>query len=237
MTAALGEGSKASATSGGRPSAVPATESDLIAGLCRGEEAAYLSLIQRHSASMLRIAKLYVASHATAEDVVQETFVAVWNGVSRFEKRSSLKTWMFQILTNRARTAGRVERRCIPNTGLALRGVEGPRADSSRRSRGNLPPPRPMPWTIPQQPWGRTAEDRLVAAEAATFIHLAIKNLPPAQRLVISLRDVDSWTAAEVCQLLDISSNHQRVLLHRARVTLRQQLERFYMNEMADASR
>jgi len=206
-------------------------EGELVAGLLRGDEAIYLSLTQRHSGAMLRIAKLYVSSHATAEDVVQETWLAVWNGLSRFEQRCSLKTWIFDILTNKARTASRRERRCIPDNGFAQREFEGCSGGvSPHRFFDSRHPQWPLHWKQPPLPWDRAAEDSVIAAEAVQVVLTAINDLPQSQRLVISLRDVECWTATEVCDYLGVSANNQRVLLHRARSTVRQRLETFHGN-------
>jgi len=229
MTALLRHGEWATASDRRSLAITASEEAALIAGLLQGDEATYLSLTQLHSGAMLRIAKLYVSSHATAEDVVQETWLAVWNGLSRFEQRCSLKTWIFDILTNKARTASRRERRCIPDNGFAQREFERCGGGvSSHRFFDSRHPQWPLHWKQPPLPWDRTAEDSVIAAEAVQVVLTAINDLPRSQRLVISLRDVECWTATEVCEYLGVSANNQRVLLHRARSTVRQRLETFH---------
>ncbi len=201
----------------------------LVAGLRAGDEAAFLTLIRRHQASMLRIARVYVASHASAEDVVQETWLAVLRGVDRFDGRSSLKTWMYRILVNRAKTAGQRERRCVPDSQFAPHQPDGSEpAVAAERFLDALHPQWPQHWKHPPLPWERSVEDRLVTAEAVGVVGDAINDLPPAQRLVVTLRDVECWTAQEVCRVLGLSESNQRVVLHRARGKVRQRLENYY---------
>jgi RNA polymerase sigma-70 factor, ECF subfamily len=172
---------------------------------------------------MLRIALLYVSSRAVAEEVVQETWLAVVTGLERFEGRSTFKTWLFRILTNKAKTRGQREARTVPFSALAADGdedrtaVDADRfAGPDRRNAGHwAAPPRGVP------------EERLLAAEARRRIEDAIAALPLNQRAVITLRDVEGLSAEEACNVLGVSETNQRVLLHRARSKVRAAFERY----------
>src|SRR5262249_27732753 len=149
----------------------------------------------------------------------QETWVAVLEGLERFERRSSLKTWIFRILANRAKTRGRRERRQVPISALA--GEEEPEVPLERF----LPaddPRRPFAWAIPPRAW---PEERLLARETVGCVRGAIAQLAPAQQAVLGLRDVEGLSAEEVATALDISPGNERVLLHRARSRVRRALE------------
>jgi RNA polymerase sigma-70 factor (ECF subfamily) len=199
-----------------------AGELRLVDGLRAGDEAAFAELVRRYGASMLRVAQLYVRSRAVAEEVVQEAWLGVLHGVSRFEGRSSLRTWIFRILTNTAKTRAVREGRSVPFSALAL-DDEGPSVDPDRflgageRYAGH--------WASPPASWG--PEERFVAAETLEVIEAEIEALPPTQALVITMRDVEGWSAEEVCNTLDLSETNQRVLLHRARTTVRRALEEY----------
>ena len=169
---------------------------------------------------MLRLALVFVQTRAVAEEVVQETWVAVLEGVERFESRSTLRTWAFTILTNRAKTRALRERRSIPFSALENEGqvVEPERfLPASDGWAGHwASPPSPLP-----------PEELLLASETRSHLAAAIGRLPPAQRAVLSLRDVEGWSAEEVCNVLELSETNQRVLLHRGRSSVRQALERY----------
>ncbi len=198
----------------------------MVAGLRCGSETAFTTLVRRHQAPMLRVARAYVSSSASAEDVVQETWMAVLRGVDNFDGRSSLKTWMYRILTNRAKTTGQREGRCVPDAAFAEGEVDGcGPAVPAERFLGGGRPETPRRWRRPPLPWERAVEDDVVRKEALAIVRDAIDQLPPSQRLVITLRDVECWTPEEVCTLLDLSPTNQRVLLHRARSKVRQRLE------------
>ncbi|MFL5767748.1 MAG: RNA polymerase sigma factor [Actinomycetota bacterium] len=184
-------------------------------------------LVERYSPSMLRIAQLYTPSRAVAEDVVQETWVGVLQGLDRFEGRSSLKTWIFRILTNRAKTRGQRERRSIPFSSLADRESEGnePAVDPSRFHGDD--DRFANGWASPPTSWEDVPEDRLLSTETLSKVEEAIAELPEMQRLVITLRDIDGWSSQEVCNFLDITETNQRVLLHRARSKVRKALEEY----------
>ena len=192
------------------PPAVPIDDDSLLVrALQERDEAAFESLLDRFYSPMLRLATTYVRSRDEAEEVVQDTWLAVLAGIDRFERRSSLKTWIFRILVNRARTRARREARSVPLSSLQ------PSAETTEAA--------PPLWTDASP--GRAAPDeQLLAAELGGRIEAAIRSLPARQQEVISLRDVHGWTAAEVCDLLEISDANQRILLHRARTRVRDAL-------------
>jgi RNA polymerase sigma-70 factor, ECF subfamily len=198
-------------------------EMRLVEALRAGDEAAYAELIRRYGASMLRIAQLYVRSRSVAEDVVAETWLAVFKGIDRFEGRSSLKTWLFRILTNTAKTRAVREGRSVPFSALAGDEDE-PTVDPDRF----LGPEERFPghWSSPPSSWGEPQE-RLVAAETLDVVRAEIEKLPPTQALVITMRDVEGFSAEEVRNALDITETNQRVLLHRARAKVRRALEEY----------
>lgn len=193
----------------------------LAAALLDGDEAAFNALVERLHGSMIRVAMIYTSDQAVAEDVVQETWVAVLRGLERFEGRSLLRTWIFTILTNRAKTRAQREGRYtpleLPNESEAEPAVESERFDAARHWRADAMPAS----------WGAIPEDRLLARETQRLIIEAIDALPPNQREVIRLRDIEDFTSAEVCNILNISETNQRVLLHRARSRVRRALEAY----------
>ena len=198
----------------------PAQNEDalLLRALRAGDERAFAALVDMYGPSLLRLAQLYVSSRAVAEEVVQETWLAVLTGIERFEGRSSLKTWLFRILTNKAKTRGQREGRTLPFSSLASDGDEDQTAVAVERfARGGAwaTPPRGVP------------EERLLAGETRARVEQAISALPPNQRAVITLRDVEGLSAEEACNVLGISETNQRVLLHRARAKVRTALERY----------
>jgi RNA polymerase sigma-70 factor, ECF subfamily len=203
---------------------------ELVQRLRDGDEAAFMELIDRYGAMMLRVAQMYVRDRGTAEEVVQETWLAVLNGIDRFEERSSLKTWLFRILTNRAKTRGQRDGRMVPFSALVAEGTEGdePAVDPDRFLGPDSP--RPGAWAVPPVPW---PEDRLLERETLGVIEMTIAALPEAQRDVILLRDVDGWAPMEVSDVLGITDGNQRVLLHRARSKVRAALEAYLDPEMA----
>jgi RNA polymerase sigma-70 factor (ECF subfamily) len=201
----------------------PADERALIAALRRGDEAAFMQLVREHGSTMLRVARMYVPTQALAEEVVQEAWVGVLNGIGRFEGRSSLKTWIFRILTNTAKTRGQREGRTVPFSALAA--DDDPAVDADRFLGDDTR--FPGHWAAPPRRWEAQPETRLLTEEALDVVEQAIANLPPAQAAVITMRDVEGLEAEEVCNALDISETNQRVLLHRARSKVRQALEEY----------
>lgn len=205
---------------------VPPDETRLIEALRRGDETAFLSLVTMHYAAMLRLAQMYVGSRAVAEEVIQDTWVGVLKGLDRFEGRSSLKTWIFRILLNRARTRAQRENRSIPFSALFSDSEPSePAVDPGafRQSEDQYP----GHWLTPPSGWDALPEERLLSRETRQQIDTALTTLPPAQREVITLRDIDGWSASEVCDYLDISEANQRVLLHRARSRVRRELANY----------
>ncbi len=212
----------------GPPSVLDA-EGALLAGLRAGDEDAFVALTRHHGGPMLRVARRYVSSHAAAEDVVQETWLAVLRGVDRFDGRSSLKTWLYRILVNRAKTAGQRDRRCVPDPPFSPQDLAGSEpAVGPERFYDVSHPQWAGRWKQPPTPWECSVEDRLVTSEAVGVVGAAINDLPPAQRLVVTLRDVECWTAQEVCSVFGLSETNQRVILHRGRGKVRQRLESDY---------
>jgi RNA polymerase sigma-70 factor (ECF subfamily) len=204
----------------------------LVEALRRGEDAAFVMLINQYHTPLLRLALLYVSDRTQAEEVVQETWIAVLQGIHRFEARSSLKTWLFRILMNRARTHAQREGRSVPFSALAA--LDGEQADAEPDADRFFPldhPQHPGQWVSFPPSWDDVPEDRLVSQETRGRIEQAIQMLPPGQREVITLRDVEGWSSDEVCGLLGISSVNQRVLLHRARAQVRRALERYFKEE------
>jgi RNA polymerase sigma-70 factor, ECF subfamily len=199
----------------------------LVAALRRGDADAFATLVDRQSPAMIRVAMAYVPSRAAAEEAVQETWVAVMRGIDAFEGRSSLKTWIFRILSNVAMRVGARERRSVPFSALAEAENTGePSVDPGRF----LPADHalfPGHWAIMPTRWP-TPEEGLLAGETRDVIAAAIAKLPAVQRTVIALRDVDGWSSEEVCEALEISAGNQRILLHRARSRVRNAIEDYY---------
>jgi RNA polymerase sigma-70 factor (ECF subfamily) len=199
----------------------------LVAGLRAGDERAFAALLDRHSPAMLRVALAYVPSRAVAEEVVQETWIAVMRGIDRFEGRSSLKTWIFRILTNVAMRGGSRERRSVPFAALATaEDTGGPSVDPDRF----LPADHelfPGHWVLMPSRWP-TPEEGLLSGETRAVIVAAIEKLPKAQHTVLALRDIEGWSSDEVCAALEISAGNQRILLHRARTRVRAAIEDYF---------
>lgn len=187
-------------------------DAELVDRLRAGEEDAFVALAEKYRPAMLSLALGHVPSSAVAEEVVQDTWIGVLRGIGRFERRSTFRTWLFRIVINRAVSAGVRERRSVP-----VDDVE-PMAGGSRFDvAGN--------WAVPPEPWADQVEDRVLAAKMAPRVLAAIGELPPRQRDVVTLRDVQGLSSVEVCSALDISEANQRVLLHRGRSWLRQVIE------------
>jgi RNA polymerase sigma-70 factor (ECF subfamily) len=197
-------------------------DSQLVAALRSGDEATFALIVREWHPSLLRVAQIFVPSRAIAEEVVQDTWVRVLGALDRFEGRSSLKTWVFRILVNTAKTRAQREGRVLPFSALndpgripeAAVDPDRFRPEDDARFPGHwLSPPRELP------------EEQLLAAETRAVIAGAIDALPATQAAVIRLRDVDGWSSEEVRNALDISEVNQRVLLHRARAKVRRVLE------------
>jgi RNA polymerase sigma-70 factor (ECF subfamily) len=197
----------------------------LVDGLRAGDEAAFAEVMREYGASMLRVAQMFVSSRAVAEEVVQEAWLGVLKGIGRFEGRSSLKTWLFRIVANTAKTRAVRESRSIPFSSLGDDTEGEPAVDPDRfLGAGERFPGH---WAVPPESWAGLPEDRLVARETMDVIEREIERLPSVQRAVITMRDVQGFTSEEVCNALDLTETNQRVLLHRARSKVRGALEEY----------
>jgi RNA polymerase sigma-70 factor (ECF subfamily) len=198
------------------------TDAELLGRLRARDESAFLELVERHSASMVRVARAHVGSIAVAEEVVQEAWIGVLRGLDGFEGRSSLKGWIFTILVNGARHRGGLEHRSVPFSALGSEDDAGGPSVEAERFLDEGHPQWPGHWSDPPEIW---ADDQLARHETVRAAREAIDSLPSAQRQVITLRDVEGLESSEVCALLGISEGNQRVLLHRARSKVRAVLE------------
>jgi len=194
-----------------------ADEAALVAQLRAGDERAYMKLVTEYTPGMRRLALTFVRSGAVADDVVQEAWLGVLKGIDRFEGRSSLRTWIYRIVANVARTRAVREARTMPFS--SFDDGEGASVDPERFVADGH-------WAAPIEPW-----QRVLDAEARDVIERAIEQLPPQQQQVIELRDVQGWSSEEVRNVLDLSETNQRVLLHRARTKVRMELERYFGDE------
>jgi RNA polymerase sigma-70 factor (ECF subfamily) len=202
-----------------------ADEVELLARLRAGDERAFEALVDRHYGTMLAVARTYVSSRAVAEEVVQEAWLGVLKGLDGFEGRSSLATWIMRIVVNIAKTRGVREARSVPFASLAPEGEDA--AVEPERFRG---PADAFPghWRAYPANWNSVPEEVLHDRATLRIAMAAIAELPPAQRAVITMRDVQGCGPDEVCAALEVSEGNQRVLLHRARSRVRAALERHF---------
>jgi RNA polymerase sigma-70 factor, ECF subfamily len=191
--------------------AVMADESALVAALRAGDERAFMRLVEAYTPGMRRLALTFVRTPALADDVVQEAWLGVLRGLDRFEGRSSLRTWIYRIVANIARTRAVKEARSAPFSSFG----DEPAVDPERFIDGH--------WAKPPEPWRAVLD-----SEARALVDRAIAALPERQRRVIQLRDVEGWSAEEVSNVLELSETNQRVLLHRARSKVRAALEDYF---------
>jgi len=207
-------------------------DASVVQRLRDGDESAFALLVERYGPSMLRVARMYVRDRAVAEEVVQETWLAVLSGIDRFEGRSSLKTWIFRILSNRAKTRGEREGRTVPFSAVAT--AEATESEPAVDVDRFLGPDSATPyaWANPPRAW---TQDEVIKRETLDVLRHAIEELPPAQREVIRLRDIEGWSAGEVADALDVTDVNQRVLLHRARSKVRGALEEYLNPELETA--
>src|SRR3954470_20860819 len=215
-----------------RAKAIARPDSEVVAALKRGDQSVFAELVDAYSPGLLRMARMYVRDRAVAEEVVQETWIGVLRGIDRFEGRSSLKTWIYRILINTAKTRGQRESRSIPFSAAAA--ADEPAVDPDRflgadhQVAGG--------WMLGPSEW-QTPEEELLQGETRDAILAAIEELPEQQRAVITLRDVEGFPADEVSDALGISDGNQRVLLHRARSAVRgaieEQLQAIELNTFA----
>jgi len=196
------------------------SDADLVGRVRAGDEEAFAELVRRYHRLMFRVARGYVRTDAVAEDVVQESWLAVLRGIERFEGRSSFKTWLLRIVANRAMTQGVKEARSVPFASLETDDEDAPSVAPERFHPAGEP--GAGAWSSPPEPW---PEDAVLADETRSVIERAIEGLPPMQRAVVSMRDVEGWTSEEVQEALGISAANQRVLLHRGRQRVRAALE------------
>jgi RNA polymerase sigma-70 factor (ECF subfamily) len=202
-------------------------EALLVARLRARDERAFAELVDRYSPAMRRLARTFVRSGAVADEVVQDAWVGVLRGIDRFEGRSSLKTWIFRILANTAKSRAERERRTVPFSSLeGDAGGDGSSVDPDRFLADGA-------WATPPVRWDGVPEARLLSAETREVIDRAIAELPPGQRAVISLSDLEGWPAAEIRNVLGLTETNQRVLLHRARSKVRAALEDYLREEPA----
>jgi RNA polymerase sigma-70 factor, ECF subfamily len=197
-------------------------ESELLTSLRAGDEHVFTALVDRYHAAMRRLARTFVSTDAAADEVVQDTWVVVLDGLEKFEERSSFKTWLFRILVNRARTKGSRDARTVPASSLpAGDDRDAPAVDPSRFDARGM-------WSEPPTRWDAETPEKLVLRqELVTALDQAIRELPERQRTIVVLRDVLGWTSEEVCNVLELEETNQRVLLHRARSRLRAMLEAY----------
>ncbi len=226
---AMKQGNEGTDPAGGE---APANDLRLLEALRAGDETAFVSLLDRYHASLARLAMVYVRNRAVAEEVVQETWLGVLRGLDEFQERSSLKTWIFRILVNRAKTHAVREGRSIPFSSLPDPAADG--AEFAVDPDRFVPPGRLWSghWVSPLHIWDKTPEELALSQETHAVIEEAVAGLPLRQREVIALHDIEGWTSEEVRNLLGITETNQRVLLHRARSTVRRELER-YLDEGA----
>jgi len=203
----------------------------MVEALRSGDESTFVSLVEGYHASMLRLAMIFVPSKAVAEEVVQETWMGVLQGLNRFEGRSSLKTWLFRILTNRAKTRAQREGRSVPFSSLPEFNCDFPETALEPERFSGPDQQRPGQWISFPNSWDEIPEERILSQETLACIQEAIDTLPPGEREVITLRDIEGWPSDETCNLLGVSEANQRVLLHRARCRVRRALERYFEEE------
>jgi RNA polymerase sigma-70 factor, ECF subfamily len=198
-------------------------ESALLDALRRGDEDAFARLVGEHHATLRRVARLYVANTSIADEVVQDTWLGVIQGIWAFEGRSSLKTWIFRILVNRARTRAVRESRSAPLT-------DTPSTESGAEPEPSVSPESPTPghWAQPPLDPSSSPERSLLTKELRERLETVIDALPSNLRIVLWLRDVEGWSSDEVCNALAIQETNQRVLLHRARSRARAALEPYF---------
>jgi RNA polymerase sigma-70 factor (ECF subfamily) len=204
-----------------------------LEALRAGDEAAFMALVERYHGALLRVAQIYVSNRSVAEEVVQETWLAVLRGLDRFEGRSSLKTWIFRILANTAKTRAVREGRTIPLSALQAPARVPEPSVPADRFRDSEDARWPGHWSAPPAAWDELPEKRLETLETRERLEEALERLPATQRAVISLRDIEGWSADDVCNALEISETNQRVLLHRARAKLRNALEDYLGDEIS----
>jgi RNA polymerase sigma-70 factor, ECF subfamily len=201
-------------------------ETTLVAALRNGDESAFVAVVDAYGPTMRRVARTFVRSDAVADEVVQEAWLGALRGLDRFEGRAALKTWLFRIVANIARTHAGREARSIPFSAFEREAEADEPVVSPDRFQG--PDGRfPGGWVSFPIAWSSEPEAALLSAETRALIEATIATLPMGQRLVITLRDVEGWDADEVCSVLELTETNQRVLLHRARAKVRAAIEAY----------
>lgn len=201
-------------------------EADVVRRLRDGDAETFTRIVSDWSPAMIARARAHVSTRASAEEVVQDTWLAVIRGLDRFEERSALRTWVFRILVNIAKTRGVREARVVPVPPMDP--DTGPVVDPARFRGSDDPWPRHWLDDAAPQPWHPAAEDAAISGETQKLVAAALEALPPRQREVVTLRDVHDLTSEEVCETLGLSAANQRVLLHRGRAKVRAALEEYY---------
>ncbi|NTY63390.1 sigma-70 family RNA polymerase sigma factor [Mycolicibacterium sphagni] len=205
-------------------------ESALIVALRAGDQIAFAALVDEHTPTMLRVARGYVADHATVEEVVQETWIALFKGISKFEARSSLRTWLFAVMINIAKARGIRERRDRD----AATSFMGATVDPARFHAGG--DVHAGSWREPPTPFPDSPEGSVLGKELRSIAERELDRLPERQRTVVTLRDMLGFDSAEVCELLGITAGNQRILLHRGRAAIRQVLEDYVREDSSAPS-
>lgn len=198
------------------------TDGELVDALRAGDERAFADLVDRYSPAMLAVARTHVASREAAEDVVQDTWLALLKGIDGFEGRASLRTWLFRVLVNIAKTRGVRDKRTTPVSALGAGAAVAPDRFRTAGDRwaGH--------WVRFPATWVESAERALLSTEALDLVRRELARLPEQQRNVVGLRDVDGYESREVCTLLNLTAANQRVLLHRGRARIREALAGYF---------
>ena len=204
------------------------SEAQLLDRLRAGDESAFIELVDRHHSKLKSVARMYVSTGAAADEVLQETWLGVLKGIRRFEGRSSLKTWIFRILINCALRRRQRDGKLVPFSTLAKDEAEATELAVEPDRFFEPGNPSQGHWAVPPTSWGDDPERRLLSRECMDQLQQAIRELPPAQKSVVTLRDVSGWTAEDVCDSMEISEANQRVLLHRARSKIRRTMEGYF---------
>ena len=208
-------------------------EQQLIERLRQGDQQAFMTLVERYQGALVRLAMAFVGDRAAAEDVAQEAWLGLLRGLPNFEGRSSLRTWLFRILTNRAKTRGTRDGRLVPFADLGFNEPGEEEAAEPLDRFFATGGPQAGHWASNVPSWDELPEERLLAHETREVIDAAIAELPPNQRAVITLRDIEGYPSQEICNILGITETNLRVLLHRARARVRRALESYLAPEEA----
>ena len=207
----------------------------LVDMLRTGDEPTFARIVDEWSPGMLRLARCYVSSDASAEDVVQEAWIGALRGLANFEGRSRLRTWVLRITANIAKSWGEREHRSSPFDPLGSSGGPGPTVGPERF--GAPGQPNAGAWREPPPSWPSLPEGEVLTSEAYEVVRFAVAELPDAQRAVIALRDLDGYDASEACEALGLTPGNQRVLLHRARASVRARIESYFTERARDGGR